>query len=329
MKPLRTAVIGIGGMAGAHAALLHANERIELTCVCDIVEQKAKEQAQKLACDYETDSAALLARQDVDAVLIGVPNALHPELARAALQAGKHVAVEYPVTQTVEEYESLTALAAQRNLVLSDWLTPLHEVQAVTMRSLVGEVGRVVSQRSAYFAGGRNTWYVDPKLRGNFFSGLTIHQIVYFNIVMDRLPVWVQGTVQDGTHPGGGRWSAGTFLCGYEDGATAWNDWGMGFDETPSTWEWVVEGTAGRLVYERPPREKHRIRLTKSDGEDRIVEMEKQGKVHAPFANRFVEQVLDGAEPLVPPDVSRATVRIFQAAQESADTGCRVTLPAP
>ena len=74
---LRVASIGVGGMSGTHAKLFAANPRVELVCVCDIVEAKAKQRGQELGCDAVTDYHDVLGRTDVDAVMVGIPNVFH------------------------------------------------------------------------------------------------------------------------------------------------------------------------------------------------------------------------------------------------------------
>jgi UDP-N-acetylglucosamine 3-dehydrogenase len=60
--------------------------------------------------DATTDWASAVTRDDVDAVHVCVPNALHAEVAAAALEAGKHVLVEKPVATTLADADRLLAL---------------------------------------------------------------------------------------------------------------------------------------------------------------------------------------------------------------------------
>jgi predicted dehydrogenase len=66
-----------------------------------------------------TDCADLIARPDVDLVIVATPVSAHFEIARQALRAGKHVLVEKPMTATSEEGQILIEEAAKRNLVLA------------------------------------------------------------------------------------------------------------------------------------------------------------------------------------------------------------------
>jgi predicted dehydrogenase len=65
-----------------------------------------------------TDAHALIDSPDIDAVVVATPVAAHYDLASAALEAGKHVLVEKPLTTTSVEAERLIELAARRKRVL-------------------------------------------------------------------------------------------------------------------------------------------------------------------------------------------------------------------
>jgi predicted dehydrogenase len=64
------------------------------------------------------DAAALIADPDIDAVAIATPIFTHYELAKRALEAGKHVLVEKPLTPSFAQAEELAALAVAQNRVL-------------------------------------------------------------------------------------------------------------------------------------------------------------------------------------------------------------------
>lgn len=327
MSELRVGVIGAGGMAGHHAELLSKNPRCKLVAVCDLVEEKAKKTAESLGCGYFTDYRKLLRRADIDAVLVGVPNPLHYKLALDSLRAGKHTTVEYPICQTVKQYDRLVHEAERRRLVLHDELTPLIEPQALGMRQLVGKIGKVMTMRSAYISSSSSatSWYVNAKQRGNFYSALTIHQIVYFNAVLGESPDWVYGALHT-AESGGKPCHSGSYLCHYPSGVLGYNEWGMGFGQNPSTWEWIIEGLEGRLIYERPHGQAHQIRFQRMGKPDETTVLEPQANAHGKAIGNFVNQVLDHAAPYAAPETTREIIRICEAAFKSAQTGRRVSL---
>ncbi|MEO1770949.1 Gfo/Idh/MocA family protein [Candidatus Enterococcus ferrettii] len=118
MKPINFAVIGYGGMGSyhVHTIMLQDQERIQVIGTYDISEGRqtvSAEKGHKLYPSYE----AALGDEQVEAVLIATPNDVHKELAIQALQAGKHVICEKPVTLTTEEFDEILAVAQETNCV--------------------------------------------------------------------------------------------------------------------------------------------------------------------------------------------------------------------
>lgn len=107
--------------------------------------RRAKIAATYAGVECLADGDALIARADVDAVVVATPTATHHRLARAALAAGKHVFVEKPLTRTVADGEELVALAArQQRVLLTGHVFLFNEgVRTVKRRIDAGELGRV------------------------------------------------------------------------------------------------------------------------------------------------------------------------------------------
>jgi len=115
MKTLRAGVIGVGYLGRFHAQKYAALDGVDLVWVVDSSHERATEIAAEVGCSALTDYRSAL--QDVDLVSIVVPTQFHFAVARDCLQAGKHVLIEKPITQTVAEADELITLAAERNLV--------------------------------------------------------------------------------------------------------------------------------------------------------------------------------------------------------------------
>src|SRR5256885_2838508 len=99
MKPLRWAILGCGDIAASTFApcLLHS-PLCELMAVSRRDSEKARAFAARFAVPaWHTDEAELLAREDVDAVVIATPPHVHCALTLAAARQGKHVLVEKPM----------------------------------------------------------------------------------------------------------------------------------------------------------------------------------------------------------------------------------------
>ncbi len=113
---LKIGVAGTGQMGRYHINLLPTIPGIEFCSICDINEDMIKTLTKKYDVRGFIDYKKFLS--SVDAVIISVPTYLHYRFANEALEAGKHVLLEKPMTKTVYFAEKLIGLAARKNLVL-------------------------------------------------------------------------------------------------------------------------------------------------------------------------------------------------------------------
>ena len=149
--PLRVGLIGYG-YAGQtfHAPLIASVPGLRLQAI-------ASRDAAKVARDWpaalvEPDPLQLCRREDVDLVVIASPNDSHHPLARAALEAGKHVVVDKPFTVTLAQAQDLQSLAQVQGRVLSVFHNRRWDGDFLTLRRLVadGTLGRVVELESRF-----------------------------------------------------------------------------------------------------------------------------------------------------------------------------------
>ncbi len=120
---------------------------IDLVEVCDVWQPRV-DNAQKLTGAERSgrDYAALLARPDIDGVVIVVPDHLHYPIARAALLAGKDVYLEKPMTYTIDEAARLDDLVKQTGRILQVGGSGLNERlhQKAAEYVAAGRMGKVV-----------------------------------------------------------------------------------------------------------------------------------------------------------------------------------------
>jgi predicted dehydrogenase len=112
---LRIGVAGAGHFGRFHALKLAASPRASLSGIADLDSERAAAVAREAGTMAMPFEALLM---ESDAVVIAAPAAAHFALADAALRAGRHVLVEKPIAATLEEADTLAALAAQTGLVL-------------------------------------------------------------------------------------------------------------------------------------------------------------------------------------------------------------------
>lgn len=149
--PIRTGIIGYGFATRTfHAPLIEGTPGLSLVAVSS--SDAAKVGADRPGLDVPDTPQALIARPDIDLVIIPTPNDTHFPLARAALEAGKHVVVDKPFTLTVKEAHELSALATRQSRVLSVFHNRRWDGDFMTVRQLVhsGELGRVVHVESHF-----------------------------------------------------------------------------------------------------------------------------------------------------------------------------------
>ena len=114
---VRVGVVGFGYWGPNIVRNLNALDRCRLVSVCD-TNEKALKRARKTypALEMTTDVDSVLRSPDIDAVAIVKPVWTHFELAKAALENGKHVFVEKPFTSNSAQASELIELAARKNL---------------------------------------------------------------------------------------------------------------------------------------------------------------------------------------------------------------------
>jgi predicted dehydrogenase len=178
-QPLRLAVIGAsGGMGRRRVEQFTADPRSRVVAVVARDLARLRETITDEAIRVVTDPQEIYAADDVDAVVISIFNRFHYEHVKAALQAGKHVHCEYPLTDSLEQYDELVALAQEQELVLHHALTVRAEGLHRALKDALAEMGE---PRAAYYRYyGVSGWYVQPELRGDMFCALHIHFIEQF-----------------------------------------------------------------------------------------------------------------------------------------------------
>ncbi len=116
---MRICVAGAAGAFGIkHLDALKAIEDVTVTSVVDFKEEAIKALAEERGIGhYTTDLAESLARDDVDAVILATPTPMHAKQAIQCLEAGKHVEVEIPMSDNIEEARLLVDTQKRTGLV--------------------------------------------------------------------------------------------------------------------------------------------------------------------------------------------------------------------
>lgn len=153
-RKLRFGVIGAGGFAEiCHVPGLQSHPRAEVVALCGRRADHARAMADRLRVpEVHTDYRELCARDDLDAVTITTPNAVHAEQALAAFAHGKHVFCEKPLGMTVPEARAMLAAAEASGKLHQVAFTFRYTwcLQELRRRVRAGDIGEPYYLRERY-----------------------------------------------------------------------------------------------------------------------------------------------------------------------------------
>ncbi|MFC4054529.1 Gfo/Idh/MocA family protein [Actinomadura syzygii] len=151
-RPINVGIVGAspgqGWASRAHIPAIDSIPDVALTAVATTRAETARSARDRFGARYAfTDAADLAGHPDVDLVVVTVKVPAHVELVTAALDAGKHVYCEWPLTRTSAEARALSTAADAAGVRTAVGLQARFAPAAVRMRELLGEgaIGNVLS----------------------------------------------------------------------------------------------------------------------------------------------------------------------------------------
>ena len=165
MSKLHVAFIGVGRIADLHYLGYKNNKNASLYALCDtnekLLEQRKKQW--KVSVIY-TNYWDLLADPNVDAVEILTPHALHEEVYVAASKAGKHIALQKPMTNDLKSADRMLKAAHNSGKIYRvtdnySFYPPLLFAKKIIDN---GDIGKPIAIRIKFIGGGSGGWYVPP-----------------------------------------------------------------------------------------------------------------------------------------------------------------------
>ena len=177
MKKIRFGITGSGYMARTHAeAIKRLDQDAELVAIWG--GRRAPDQATRFGIACESTMEGLMARPDIDAVVINTPHHTHVVEGMRALESGKHILVEKPMATTVEDCDRMIAAAAKRRLVIGTAYILRFRNNAIKVRELIasGGLGKLLTVQISQLYNlemqlGAYTWLKDPATIGNLIDG--------------------------------------------------------------------------------------------------------------------------------------------------------------
>lgn len=175
MNRLRVGIIGAGYIGGLHAAVLARDDRVRVIAVHDAFGERAAHLAESTRSEIANNAAELI--EAVDAVFITTPNTKHTSIALAAIEAGKHVFCEKPVSTTIEEARAVLNAASESKAVFQVGHNRRFAPVYATLKQMLSESGPA---HSAHIKMNRGElinpeWVGDPQITGGFLYETPIH----------------------------------------------------------------------------------------------------------------------------------------------------------
>jgi xylose dehydrogenase (NAD/NADP) len=153
VRPVKWGILSTARINRAVIPPAHASEKVELVAVAS----RNQARADAYAAEWEIPRPygsyeALLADDEIEAVYISLPNNLHCEWSILAVEAGKHVLCEKPMSKRAAEVEEAFDAAERAGRILSEAFMYRHNPQAKRLRELVdvGAIGELRVVRACF-----------------------------------------------------------------------------------------------------------------------------------------------------------------------------------
>jgi scyllo-inositol 2-dehydrogenase (NAD+) len=341
MQPLSVGIIGVGWCGGIRAIACASSPLVESLHLAEVKEERLTEIAgQTGAATATTDWEALVADPDIQALMISAtPETLHHPMARAALQAGKHVLLEKPISITLEEADELIDLAASRQLKFTiGYSQRFNPKQALVKRSLNdGTLGRPVSVLISRHITRSLGAKIGSRTKLSPAAMEATHDIDFSLWCLEpRRPVRVYSQVAWGARQAEhGVPDTQVLVITMDDGVTVTISagWSLppGYPNFSATWIEFI-GTDGALMMDASHKDivlntmKDGVRFPLSTMPGEYVDHVYAGPMERETIH-FLEAVAYDRLVMVDPRLARQTMEVYLAADLSAETGQVVELP--
>jgi 1,5-anhydro-D-fructose reductase (1,5-anhydro-D-mannitol-forming) len=243
--------------AGGYARNAAQHPDTTITAVWDEEPERGKVEADKLGVPFHESLDEVLARPDVDAVIVDAPTNRHPEVIGKAARAGKHIFTEKVLALTTRECEDILADVEQAGVVLTLSLPRVYDGYTQAIRTVLseGSLGDITLVRVRLSHGGSvgegwlpEHFYNAEQCGGGAMIDLGAHPMYLNRLFFGALPESVSASY--GHVTGRGVEDNAIAVLRYGNGALGLAETGFVNNHSPFTIE--VHGTHGSLLYGTP-----------------------------------------------------------------------------
>ncbi len=229
-----TALIGVGNRGTYLLRAIMAQPDARVAALCDLKADRLDKAATTAAKDNPktlSEWRRVLDMKDVEAVYIATPPYLHPEMAIAALRAGKHVYCEKPIGITPEQVRAVMkeARASKKVFQAGQQLRSMKVYKNAVGKIRDGVIGDVIwvkAQRHASadlpYNGSSAEWYYDVKKSGGYLVEQSVHNLDLANWAVNAHPLRANGlgtiVMHKNEPPGRSIFDSGSITFEYPNG---------------------------------------------------------------------------------------------------------------
>jgi len=178
-KEIKVGIAGLGRIGRLHAEIFNYHvDGAKLVSVMDVVENLAKNVADKLKVKWFTNYSTFLKDPELDAVVIATPTFLHKDMIIQAVEEGKHVFTEKPLTVTVSEAKEVIKAAEKAGVKLQVGYMRRFDYAYTNAKEKIekGEIGKpLMFIGIARDPGAPPGWAADPSKSGGIFLDMLSH----------------------------------------------------------------------------------------------------------------------------------------------------------
>ncbi len=182
MNKLRCAIVGCGGIAQVHAAVLHAQETAELAAFADIRPERAAALAKQYGGNAYASLEELLDHEEIQVLHICTPHVFHTPMAKLAAERGIHVFTEKPPVINEAQWEEFQALQDRVRVGICFQNRYNPEIRLLRELLTSGKPGSILGARAFVTWKREAPYYTDSGWRGALATeggGVLINQSIH------------------------------------------------------------------------------------------------------------------------------------------------------
>ncbi len=311
----------------ARQALGHP--KTEIVAAWDEEPERGREEAAKLGVHFYENLDELLARSEIDGVIVDTPTNLHRDVLIKAARAGKHIFTEKVLAPTLHECNEILAAISQSGVKLTVSLPRLNDgytlaIREILAQKLLGEVTLVRTRLSHNGAVGKGWlpahFFNLEQCAGGALIDLGCHPMYLVRLFLGGLPESVSASF--GYISGREVEDNAVATLRYSSGALGVVEAGFVNRFSPFTIE--IHGTEGSLLY-GTPEEKLQVRSTLLESGERWVERVMPERRPSAFA-QWVEHIEQGTTASENIEHALDLTRLMEAANRSASINAAVRI---